>query len=45
MIIGQHAFEIYQILIFVWFCVGISLVGFLSIRDLIRMLRDHRKKK
>lgn len=39
MIISLSAFTIYQLVIFGWFCVGVAMVGFLSIRDLIRMFR------
>ncbi|MCD8218216.1 MAG: hypothetical protein LUD01_09285 [Clostridiales bacterium] len=45
MILSQSAYTVYQIIIFVWFCVGISIVGFFAIRDLFKMFGKNNRKK
>lgn len=40
MIMSRAAFEFFQYFAYIWFCVGALTVGFLSIRDLIRMLHN-----
>ena len=42
MIMSRAAFEFFQYFSYGWFCVGAFTVGFLAIRDLIKMLQ---KKK
>ena len=39
MIMSRTAFEIFQYFAYVWFCLGAATVGFLAIRDLIRLFR------
>lgn len=38
MIMSKAAFEIFQYVSYAWFCVGVVAVGFLAIRDLIKMI-------
>ena len=45
MIMSQSAFTIYQWFAYGWFVVGVCIVVFLAIRDLIRMIKDDMKKK
>ncbi len=44
MIMSETAFTIYQYAAYIWFCVGAAAVGFVSIRDLVRMIRARKKQ-
>lgn len=49
MIMSSNVFEIYQYFAYGWFCIGVLVVGFLSIRDLIHIIcsknKDNKENK
>lgn len=38
--LSLHTYEIYQWIIYAWFCIGVSIVGFFSFRDIFRMIHE-----
>ena len=41
---SKAAFEFFQFFSYGWFCAGVFIVGFLAIRDLIRMMRKRKER-